>query len=60
MGITDLRKRTCPPERARESRISSHSAAAEAAAEQRPYFFFAAFFLAFFFAFAMLALQLSG
>jgi len=43
-----------------KSRISSHSAAAEAAAEQRPYFFFAAFFLAFFFAFAMLALQLSG
>ncbi|HEY2037126.1 MAG TPA: hypothetical protein VGG96_08935 [Steroidobacteraceae bacterium] len=57
---TTLRKRTCPQKRARESRISSYSAAAEAAAEQRPYFFFAAFFLAFFFAFAMLALQLTG
>jgi hypothetical protein len=43
-----------------ENLDSSYSAAAEAAAEQRPYFFFEAFFLAFFFAFAMLALQLSG
>ncbi|MGH8180654.1 MAG: hypothetical protein ACRETR_06715 [Steroidobacteraceae bacterium] len=57
---TALQKRTCPPERARKSRISFYSAAAEAAAEQRPYFFFEAFFLAFFFAFAMLALQLTG
>jgi hypothetical protein len=61
MAVTGAPKRLCPLARAQSVLFDSTGAEFCVRARRvQAYFFFEAFFLAFFFAFAMLALQLSG